>query len=356
MTARTGQGDTSNVFKNDRQKRIFEAVVLDFIRTGEPVASGSLAERHATDLSPATIRKVLHELEEQGLLSQAHPSAGRTPTEEGFRVYADGILEVRSLPTGLRAQIQKELSGAGLTAESMYSLCSKVLSNLTSHMGVVMAPAAASLGLRKLYFVRLGPGQALAVLLTRGGVVQNRFVRTPEDFSQAELDEVNVFLESLESPFTLDEIRERALRDMAESRSEFERIFRRAFLLASGASGAPAEDAGGREIFLDEKGRARLLDHPDFRDAEAMRALFLAFEDKRRLVELLNEVTGGGRVRVVFGPSGEGTDGLALVASPYSTAGGDAGALGVLGPRRLDYAAIVPVVDYAARVLSGYFR
>ncbi|MDR1040918.1 MAG: heat-inducible transcriptional repressor HrcA [Deltaproteobacteria bacterium] len=348
---------SGDAFRTERQRSIFEAVVLDFIRTGEPVASGNLAERHSMDLSAASIRKVLHELEELGLLSQAHPSAGRTPTEEGFRVYADDILEVRRLPAGLRAQIQKEFSGAGFSAESLFALCSRVLSNLTSHMGVVMAPAMGSLALRKLYFVRLGARQHLAVLLTRNGIIQNRVVVTPQDFTQEELNEVNVFLESLDSPFTLEEVRARLLKDMAESRSEFERIFKRAFLLASGASeAAPSDDDPGRDIYMDGEGRQRLMDHPDFKDAEAMRALFRAFEDKRRLVELLNDVTGGGRVRVVIGPSGEGADGLALVASPYWAGSGEAGALGVLGPRRLNYSEIVPVVDYAAQVLSGIFH
>ncbi|MDR3153986.1 MAG: heat-inducible transcriptional repressor HrcA [Deltaproteobacteria bacterium] len=359
MTADRTPGVAADAFRNDRQKRIFAAAVQDYIRTGEPVASGSLAERHFRDLSPASIRKVLHELEELGLLAQAHPSAGRTPTEEGLRVYADDVLEVKSLPAGVRSQIQLELSKAGFSAESMFTLCSRVLSNLTSHMGLVMAPGLGTLSLRKLYFVRLGPGQALAVILTRNGIVQNRILATPEDFSQEELNEVNVFLEGVESPFTLEELRARILKDMAECRSEFERIFRRAFLLASGASeAAPASegDLSERDIYMDGEGRARLIDHPDFRDAEAMRALFKAFENKRRLAELLNDVTGGNRVRVVIGPSGEGADGLALVASPYRAGGGESGALGVLGPRRLNYAEIVPVVDYAARVLSGIFH
>jgi heat-inducible transcriptional repressor len=357
MSGRSIPGEHPDAFKNERQKKIFEAVVLDYIRTGEPVASGSLSERHALELSPASIRKVLHELEEQGLLARAHPSAGRTPTEEGFKAYAGDILEVGNLPASVRAQIQKGLLSEGLTSGSVFALCSKVLSELTSHLGVVMAPLANSLALMKLYFVCVAPKRALAVLLARDGLIRNRVITTPEDFSQEELNEVNVFLEGLPQPFTLDEVLERLLKDMAECRSEFERVFKRAFLLASGASEAAAPEEGGLEggIYMDGEGRARLLEHPDFKDAEAMRTLFRAFENKRRLVELLNDVTGSGRVRVVIGPSGDGEDGLALVASPYR-AGDGTGALGVLGPRRLNYSEIVPVVDYAAQVLSGLFH
>jgi heat-inducible transcriptional repressor len=333
-----------------------KAVVLDYIRTGEPVASGALAERHQLDLSPASIRKVLQELEALGLLEQAHASAGRTPTEEGFKLYAENILEVDKLPLAVRAQIKNELQGAEFSAESFFVLCSRVLSNLTSHMGMVLAPTLAALGLKKLYFVRLGPREVLAVLITVNGVIQNRPLATPQDFTQEELNEVNVYLEERAAPFTLEEIKARLLEEMGRAQSEFERVFQRAFLLATETR--EAERAGedeARDIYMDREGRFRLFEHPDFKDAEAMRTLFRTFENKRRLVDLLNEVTGGGRVRVVIGPSGEETDGLALVASPYFT-GSEAGAVGVLGPRRLNYAEIVPVVDYAARVLSGIFQ
>jgi heat-inducible transcriptional repressor len=340
----------------ERQKKIFEAVVLDYIRTGEPVASGALSERHGIDLSPASVRKVLHELEAMGLLKQTHSSAGRTPTEEGFRLYAEELLEARRLPHKLQEQIKREIAQADFTTGSLYSFCSRMLSTLTSQMGVVMAPELSAASLKKLHFVRVGRSQVLAVLLTQSGIVQNRLVFPPADFSQEELNEVNVFLDGMNAPFTLDSIREDLLNGMRESRSDFEKMFERALILASGASQAENASEEGREIYMDEEGRFRLLEHPDFKDAEAMRALFRAFENKRRLVGLLNEITGGGRVRVVISPSGEDPDGLALVASPYSAGGDNAGALGVLGPRRLNYQEIVPVVEYAARVLSGVFK
>ncbi|MDR2461185.1 MAG: heat-inducible transcriptional repressor HrcA [Deltaproteobacteria bacterium] len=346
----------SKALKTERQKKIFEAVVLDYIRTGEPVASGNLADRYSFELSPASIRKVLHELEEQGLLRQAHSSAGRTPTEEGFRVYADDILEVKKLPQSMRAQIKKELSGADFSPEKLFTLCSKVLSNLTSHMGVVMAPGLSSLALKKLYFVRIGTRQILSVLMTQNGIIQNKLLTTAEDFSQEALNEVNFFLDEKEPPFTLDEIRNTLLSDMMANRTEFEDIFRRAFILASEISESESPDPDeSRNIYMDEEGRVRLIEHPDFKDAEAMRALFRTFENKRRLVDLLNEITDAGKVRVVIGPSGEESDGLTLVASPYLSGTAKGGALGILGPRRLNYSEIVPVVDYAAQVLSGLF-
>ncbi|MDR2199794.1 MAG: heat-inducible transcriptional repressor HrcA [Deltaproteobacteria bacterium] len=341
--------------ETERQKKIFEAVVLDFIRTGEPVSSGALAERYGLDLSPASIRKVLHELEAQGLLRRSHSSAGRTPTEEGFKLYAGSILEAGKLPAGVREKIKKEIAQADFTAGSLWSFCTRMISSLTSQMGVLMAPELAAAGLGKLYFVRMGERRVLAVLVSRNGIIQNRLLRTAADFSQEELNQVNLYFEERERPFFLTAIREELINEMGRARDDFEKIYRRVLLLTAETARAAADGEDEREIYMDEEGRFRLLEHPDFKDAEAMRALFRAFENKRRLVELLNEITGGGRVRVVISPSGEDPDGLALVASPF-TGGEMGGALGVLGPRRLNYQEIVPVVDYAARVLSGAFN
>jgi heat-inducible transcriptional repressor len=339
---------------SDRQKRIFAAVVMEHIRTGEPVASGAISGRSEIGLSPASIRKVLHELEASGYLERAHSSAGATPTEAGFRFYAEEVLKAGRLPQKVREQIRKEIMSADFAEASLFSFCSRLLSSLTSQMGVVMAPELNSAQLKKLYFVRLERGRVLAVLISQSGIIQNRVLSPPADFSQDELNEVNVLLEEMEEPFTLEKVRADLLSSMGAHRSDFERIFSRALLLAEEAFGGGSAP-GGQGLYLDEEGRSRLLEHPDFRDAEAMRGLFRAFENKRRLVELLNEITGGGKLRVVISPSGDDPDGLALVASPYSAGGGEAGALGVLGPRRLNYSETIPVVEYAARVLSGVF-
>ncbi|MDR2422050.1 MAG: heat-inducible transcriptional repressor HrcA [Deltaproteobacteria bacterium] len=339
--------------KTERQRQILAALVEEYIRTGEPVASANLARLRSLSLSPASVRKVMVELEALGLLRQPHASAGRTPTEEGFRVYVDDLLDKVFLPERTRSLIQERLAGGG-SAEPIFSLCSKVLSSLTSQMGLIVAPEAESLWLRRLHFVRLGRREVLAVLVTENGLIHNRLLSPAEDYDQSQLNEANVFLEEFKPPFTLEEIRDRGLSAMGQERHEFERLFQRVIALAAEASSK--EEAGERDIYLDDEGRGRLLEHPDFAEAEAMRALFLAFENKRRLVELLDQITGAGRVQVVFGPSGQKADALALVASPYYSGDRRAGALGVIGPRRLNYAEIVPVVDYAARVVSGLFN
>ncbi|MDR0354653.1 MAG: heat-inducible transcriptional repressor HrcA [Deltaproteobacteria bacterium] len=343
-----------SLFQSQRQKEIFEAVVRDYIRTGEPVGSKNLASRFDLSLSPASIRKVLAELESLGLLSQAHASAGRAPTEQGFKAYVDHIVKADSLSPGAREAIDGALAAQEAGEAPLFGLLTRLLTEITSQVGLVMAPSRDKLWLKRVYFVRLGHMQVLAVLITENGVIQNRLLRPTEDYSQDELNEVNVYLEDLEPPYALDEIKTRLIEAMGREKSQFEEIFQRVLNLAAEAQQAmTGENEPESDIYVDDEGRGRLMDHPDFKDVQAMRALFRAFENKRRLIELLNEVTGGGRVRVVLGPSGQGADGLALVASPYSGGLHGSGALGVIGPRRLNYSEIVPVVDYAARVVSS---
>ncbi|MDR1607493.1 MAG: heat-inducible transcriptional repressor HrcA [Deltaproteobacteria bacterium] len=338
--------------RNDRERLILATLVEEYIRVGEPVASGALARLGNVGLSPASIRKSLAELEGLGLLSQAHSSAGRTPTEMGFRSYVNDLLANMALSERAKDIIEESLAAGD--PESIFSLCSRVLSNLTSQMGLIVAPGADRLWLKRLFFVSLAPGEALAVLVTENGLIHNRILSPSEDYDQDQLNEVNNFLETLATPFTLEEIRDIGLAAMSRERREFERLYQR--VLALVAEAAAKEETLERPIFLDGEGRERLWEHPDLAAAETMRALFLAFENKRRLVELLDDIAEAGKVQVVFGPSGQKDDGLALVASPYFRGDKGAGALGVLGPRRLNYSEVLPVVDYAARVLSGLMK
>jgi heat-inducible transcriptional repressor len=296
----------------------------------------------------------LAELETLGLLSQAHASAGRAPTEAGLRVYVDGVLSKKSLGPGAREAIDRALAAQEGEEVNFFSLLTRLLSELTNHMGLVMAPSGDKLWLKRIWFARIGPGRVLAVLVTENGVIQNRLLAPAEDFSQDELNEVNARLEEVETPYTLEIVKTSLLTDMAREKSRFDELHRRVLALAAQAQRALEAESSGGDIYIDDEGRGRLADHPDFQDVEAMRGLFKAFENKRRLVELLNEITDGGRVQVIFERGGtEG--GLALVASPYDGGIHGPGALGVLGPRRLNYAEIVPVVDYAARVVGGLF-
>jgi heat-inducible transcriptional repressor len=314
-----------------------------------------LVQRYALNLSAASVRKVLAELEQLGLLSQAHASAGRAPTEQGYKLYVDQLLKIGGLAPSARRILNEGLATKEGKRASAFALMSRLLTELTSHMGLVMAPIQEAINFKRIYFVRLGLSRVLAVLVTVNGVIQNRLLNPPQDYTQNELNEVNVYLEDIPAPYNLEKIKTTLVEAMGKEKNRFEQLYLRAITLAVEAQSAGEEVKNSEgNIYMDDEGRGKLIEHPDFSDVDAMRALFRAFENKRRLIELLNEITGGGKVRVVIGPSGQEADGLALVASPFDGPAG-AGALGVLGPRRLNYSEIVPVVDYAAQVASELF-
>ncbi|MDL2226380.1 heat-inducible transcriptional repressor HrcA [Deltaproteobacteria bacterium OttesenSCG-928-M10] len=342
-----------------RLRTILELVVRDYIITAEPVGSEGLVKRHGLSLSSATVRKVMAELEEMGLLAQPHTSAGRTPTEAGLKTYVGEILAVDRLSNEMRSLIDRQLAGGQPKAGQVLSLCSRVLSNITRHMGVVAAPAVERLALKQLYFVRLGVREVLALMVGENGLMRNKVLAASEDFSQDELNQVNSYLtEICQSGLTLDEIRGKILEAMGEEKRAFDALYKRALELSSRA--LEAEEAEGDDCSCTEdpplyfEGQGNLLQNPEFAETEAMRALFRAFEDKRRILGLLNEVADSGQVRIVIGreAAAAALSGLALVASPYSGGDRNMGALGIIGPQRLNYSQVVPVVDYAARVVS----
>jgi len=337
-----------------RLKAILELVVRDYIQTAEPVGSEALVKRHGLALSSATVRKVLSELEDLGLLAQPHTSAGRTPTDEGLKTYVGEILAVERLSDEMRALIDRQLAGGHPRAETVLSLCSKVLSNITRHMGVVAAPTLERLPLKQLYFVRLGFKEALAILVGENGLMRNKVLSTSEDYTQDELNQVNSYLADTCPHLTLDEVRLKLLQSLDAEKKAFDTLYVRALELAQASvEEADASDEADRpQIYLE--GRGNLLEYPEFAETEAMRALFTAFEDKSRILGLLNEVADGGQVRIVIGreAAAAALEGLALVASPYTRGDRSVGALGIIGPQRLNYSRIVPVVDYAAQVVS----
>ena len=335
-----------------RLKMILELVVRDYIKSAEPVASEALVKRHGLNLSSATVRKVLAQLEEMGLLAQPHASSGRIPTEAGLRTYVRELLAVGRLSEANRALIDRELAGGRPQAEAMCAICSKLLSSITRHMGVVSGPSLELEPLKNLYFVRLGPGEVLAVMVGAGGLLRNKVLTGQEDLSQDELNQVNRYLAEETPGLTLDEIRHKIIEAMGDEKRAFDRLYERAFRLALASAG---DDDGRADRGLFMEGRRNLLEYPEFSETEAMRALFTAFEDKRRLMNLLNEVAKTGQVRIVLGREAAeaASSGLALVASPYTRGDRTLGVLGIIGPQRLDYSEVVPVVGYTARVVSG---
>ncbi|MGL4208084.1 MAG: heat-inducible transcriptional repressor HrcA, partial [Candidatus Adiutrix sp.] len=299
-----------------RLRDILDLVVHDYIKTAEPVASDALVSRHKLPMSSATVRKVLADLEGRGLLTQAHTSAGRTPTEEGLKTYVDEILSIKSLSGDMRAIIDREMGEGQNGGLSVLSVCSKVLSNITRHMGVAIAPFLERLPLKQVYFVRLGFGEILAIMSGENGLMPNKVLSVPEDYTQDELNQVNSYLADIAKGLTLSELREKILKAMGDEKKAFDALYLRALNLSSSILALGDPKTHERSIYME--GQGNLLDSPEFAEAEAMKSLFKAFEDKRRIMDLLSEVADSGQVRIVIGQKALdlALGGLALVASP----------------------------------------
>lgn len=334
---------------SERDRRILEAVVQDYIRTAEPVGSRTLSRMHDLDLSPATIRNVMADLEDMGLLTQPHASAGRLPTDVGLRYYVDSILEVRDISGREQEAIDQEFARMSLEAEQVIRNSSRVLSMISRQIGVVLGPRRSTLVLKQLQFVRLNPRLILVVLVGGSGLVQNRLIEDEEDLSQDDLDRFNNYLNDILEGMTISEIKGRIVEEMRREKTRFDRMLSRALALS-------------RKVFEDESaeedvyvnGQVNLLEYPEFAGVEAMKALFKTFEDKSILVKLLDKTLSASGVQIFIGSENElaELEGCTLIASRYSRGSIPLGTLGIIGPTRLNYSRIIPVVDYTARLLS----
>lgn len=332
-----------------RARRILYATVTEYIATGEPVGSRTLAKRYGINLSPATIRNVLADLEEWGYLRQPHTSAGRVPTDRGFRVFVDALIQMRDVTAEDRTAVLQRLRGLQ-TPSDVLREAGEVLSALTGAAGVVTAPRAEQEQLAQLRFMRLRADQLLVVLVTRSGGVENRVVHAPDTVDDRELERVNNLLAELLSAQqrSLSSVRDALVAQVAVDRGTVEQLRAHARRMVEAAF----DD--GRPTRVVIEGQGRLFDRPEFLDAEKIRSFLRAFDDKERLVELLDHTLASGGVRVLIGhEAGLGAmDDVGLVATSYGSRE-SAGTLGVIGPTRMDYAKVVPLVEYTAQVMSS---
>lgn len=334
---------------NERGKRILQAVVQDYIRTAEPVGSRTLAKHYNLDISPATIRNAMANLEEIGFLSQPHASAGRIPTDIGLRYYVDTILEVSDISGKEQEAIDQGFSGMNPEAAQVLRHSSKVLSMVSRHLGLVLAPRFSRIVVKRLEFVRLSPRALLVILVDRSGLIQNRIIETKEDLSQDDLNRFNRYLNDILEGLTISEIKVRIVEEMRLEKTRFDRLVSKALALT-------------RKVFEDEsveddiyiEGRTNFFDYPEFADLEQIKSLFKAFEDKSILVELLDKTLTASGIQIFIGSENElaEMEGCTLIASRYSRGSVPLGTLGVLGPTRLNYSRIIPVVDYTAKLVS----
>jgi heat-inducible transcriptional repressor len=334
---------------NERSREIFRHIVRAYVESGEPVGSRTLSQRLGISLSPATIRNVMSDLEAAGLLYAPHTSAGRLPTELGLRLWVDGLLEVGRLTEAERMEIEAQCAGAGRSMAETLEQATGALAGLSHCAGLVIAPKS-DRALRHIEFVHLGPGRALVVIVTEDGLVENRLIDVPIGLPASSLIEASNFLSARLVGRTIAEARQAVSQELAAQRAELDQLTQK--VVEAGLASWSAEKGGALIV----RGQARLLeDVTALADLERIRGLFSALERKEALTRLLEAAEGAEGVQIFIGAESElfGLSGCSLVVAPYRNGQQRiVGAVGVIGPTRIDYARVIPMVDYTAQLIG----
>ena len=336
----------------ERPREVFRHLVEAFLASGEPVGSRTLSQRLPLTLSPASIRNVMADLETLGLLYAPHTSAGRVPTEKGLRLFVDGLLEVGDLEPQERGMIEARMSGSGRRLEDVLTQATTLLSGLSRCAGLVVT-AKQDAALKHVEFVQVGPGKALVIMVSEDGQVENRVIDTPVGLPVSALIEATNYLNARLAGRTIDTARVEILAELESDRAMLDSLT--AKIVADGLA-TLAEPGGGADKVLIVRGASHLLDSVDAQaDIERIRTLFDDIERKADLIRLLELAKDGDGVRIFIGSENRlfSLSGSSIVAAPYANAAGKiVGVIGVLGPTRLNYGRIIPMVDHTAKVIG----
>jgi heat-inducible transcriptional repressor len=336
-----------------REREILRALVQDYIQTGEPVASQPLLARHDLECSPATVRSVMADLEALGFLEKPHASSGRIPTAQGYRLFVDSLLKVRPPSPQDRERIERltaEASDVGALLDGTADL----LHDLSHHAGVVTTPRPKTDPVRQLEFLRLRENRVIAVFVSAAGIVTNKLVQLEFPMESGELERAANYLnekiqQAQQAAPNLADLRERILSDMHADQSALSDLLKKALLLAEQTFAATT---GGERVLA--HGEESFLDAPEFADVQKARALLKAFAEKDRILRVLDRVLSAHEVQIFIGAESEfaAVPDVSVVAAPYGRGDRVLGTLAVVGPTRMNYARVIPLVDLTARQIS----
>lgn len=333
-----------------RSAAVLREIVEQYVETGEPVGSRTLSRRLPISLSPATIRNVMADLTDAGLLFAPHTSAGRLPTEQGLRLFVDGLLQFGELAEDDREAIGAALAAAGRSLEDTLAEASTMLSGLSAAAGLVLAPKSEG-AVRHIEFVPLGSGRALVVLVNADGGVENRILEIPAGLPPSALQQAGNYLNARLSGRGLAELRVLVAEELAANRTELDALS--SHVVEAGLATWTGEGRGGSLIV---RGQGRLLsDVTQLERLSAIQMLFERLETQETMLRLLELAEGSDGVRIFIGSESGlfGASGLSMVVAPARNAANRiVGAIGVIGPTRINYGRIIPVVDYTARVIG----
>ncbi len=346
-----GAAQVSLAQMSERSREIFRQIVESYLATGEPVGSRNISRLLQVSLSPASVRNVMSDLEQLGLIYAPHTSAGRLPTEIGLRFFVDALLEVGDLNEKDRRSIEGQIAASGLTMEGVLTQASGLLSGLTRAAGVVLTTKS-NARLKHIEFVRLEPERALVVLVSEDGQVENRILNVPAGLPTSALTEATNFLNARIRGKTLSDARAELERAQEASRAELDQLTQK--VVEAGLASWSGGGADERKLIV--RGQAHLLeDLKALEDLERVRLLFDDLEARREVVDLLGRAELAEGVRIFIGSENKlfSLSGSSTIIAPYSDSSGRVvGVLGVIGPTRLNYARVIPMVDYTARVVS----
>lgn len=333
---------------SDRAQQMLRALIDRYLRDGQPVGSRTLARDAGLKLSPATIRNVMADLEEIGFVSSPHTSAGRVPTVQGYRFFVDTLLSVQPVNPSAIERMRAELM-LDKSPHDLIEAASGMLSTVTHLAGVVTLPRHDHPLFRKVEFLSLSEKRVLAILVLDKDEVQNRVMKTDKQYSPAELQQASNYLNQLFAGKDLDEVRETLLREMQETRSTMNEMMRAAMQMAD-----QVLEKNRSEDFV-VAGQTNLMECRELCDIEKLRKLFEAFNQKRDMLHLLDQCVHGEGIQIFIGEESgyQVLDECSMVTAPYVVNGMTLGVLGVIGPTRMAYDRVIPIVDVTARLLGA---
>ena len=338
---------------NERSREIFRSIVESYLTTGEPVGSRNLSRILPISLSPASVRNVMSDLEQLGLIYAPHTSAGRLPTELGLRFFVDALMQIGDLTEGDRRSIEAQVAAGGTnkSVEAVLTEASQMQSGLTRSAGIVLT-VKNNVRLKHIEFVRLEPERALAVLVAEDGQVENRVLHVSAGLPTSALTEAGNFLNARIRGKTLAELRAEIESAATQGQAELDQLTQK--IIAAGLASWSGGENDDRQLIV--RGHANLLDDLHaLDDLERVRSLFDALETKRGVIDLLGRAERADGVRIFIGSENKlfSLSGSSTIVAPYRDGEGRiVGVIGVIGPTRLNYARVIPMVDYTARVVS----
>ena len=333
-----------------RTRHLFRVLVENYIEEGQPVGSRTLARLSDVDVSPATVRNIMSDLEAMGYVHSPHTSAGRVPTAQGYRLFVDTLIEVKPLTTSVVTGLKKRLTEPQFNHQLLVETASSMLSSLTQMAGVVTVPQTHNAAFRQIEFLSLADRRVLAILVVDQKEVQNRIIHLDRDYSSSELREAANYLNELLAGRTLQGVRKLLLRELDCVRQDMDELMRTAITLGEKIF---SESEEPRQNYIVD-GQTNLMEFEELSNIEKLRGLFEAFSQKKEILHLLDRCICASGVKLFIGDESgyEVLDDVSIVSAPYTANEDVKGVLAVVGPTRMAYDRVIPIVDVTARLLS----